>query len=299
MLQYVIAGVKLDIRSGPDVIIRERNAVLENFLVTGYRPSGDHRIQIEITDDPIADVDPESVLFDADAVWSIFRNNHYYRILSHPPAVPDPLWDARFDLDFSFGRISCGNRLKEISNGQLILYNPVVYPLDQILMMHYLAKNRGMLIHAAGWCINNSGWIFAGKSGAGKSTISNLIVRQTGTTFLSDDRIIVREGSDRFLMYGTPWPGDAGYAVNQSVPLKGFFFLGKGTRNNIQKLKPFDAIARLMPVVSVPWYDREKVALLMDFCDVLMKNIPMYELTFVPDKTIVDVLEKFIDKQSF
>ena len=77
-------------------------------------------------------------------------------------------------------------------------------------MMHFLALNSGMLIHAAGWRINDSGWMFAGKSGAGKSTISNLIVEHTGGTFLSDDRIIVRKIKDNFLMYGTPWPGDAG-----------------------------------------------------------------------------------------
>jgi len=299
MIRYVIAGVELFIRSKPGIEIRERNPVVENFFVSGHRSSGDHQIQIEITDDPIPDIDSESVLFDADAVWIISRNNHYYRIFSHPPAVPDPLWDARFDHGFSHGMVYCGNRLKEICNGQVTLYNPFVYPLDQILMMNYLAHIGGVLVHAAGWHMNDSGWMFAGKSGAGKSTISNLIVEETGGTFLSDDRIAVRKIGSDFLMYGTPWPGDAGYAVNESVPLKGIFFLSKGTQNDIKRLTISDAIARLMPVVSIPWYDREKVALMMDFCDALMGCIPMYELTFKQDKSVVAVLEQFINEPSF
>ena len=297
MIRYVIAGVELFIKSKPGSEIRERNPVVENFFVSGHPSPGNHQIQIEITDDPLPDFDLESVLFDADAVWIISRNKHYYRIFSQPPAVPDPLWDARFDHGFSHGRVYCGNRLKEIRNNQVILYNPFVYPLDQILMMNYLALIGGVLVHAAGWHMNDSGWMFAGKSGAGKSTISNLIVEQTGATFLSDDRIVVRKIGSDFLMYGTPWPGDAGYAVNESVPLKGIFFLSKGAQNDIKRLTISDAIARLMPVVSIPWYDREKVALMMDFCDALMGCIPMYELTFVPDTAAVDMLVHFVSEQ--
>jgi len=299
MIRYVIAGVELFIKSKPGIEIRERNPVAENFFVSSHRSPGDHQIQIEITDDPIPEIDSESILFDADAVWTISRNNHYYRIFSHPPDVPDSLWDARFDHEFLHGRVYCGNRLKEIHNDQVILYNPFVYPLDQILMMNYLALIGGVLVHAAGWHMNDSGWMFAGKSGAGKSTISNLIVEQTGATFLSDDRIVVRKIGSDFLMYGTPWPGDAGYAVNKSVPLKGLFFLSKGAQNDIKRLTISDAIARLMPVVSIPWYDRGKVALMMGFCDALMGCIPMYELTFKQDKSVVAVLEQFINEPSF
>jgi hypothetical protein len=116
-----------------------------------------------------------------------------------------------------------------------------------------------------------------------------------GGTFLSDDRIIIRKIGREFLMYGTPWPGDAGYAVNASVPLKGIFFLSKGEENSIRALTPADAIARLMPVASIPWYDREKVELMMTFCDDLLSAIPMYELTFVPDQAVVSYLETFIN----
>ena len=50
-----------------------------------------------------------------------------------------------------------------------------------------------------------------------------------------------------------------------------------------------------MPVASILWYDRENVELMMDFCDILLGSISMYELTFVPDKTAVDMIVAFVN----
>ena len=233
-------------------------------------------------------------VFDSNSLWSYYKKENDFYIVSRFPLYEDPIWIAGVQSSKQHITIYCSPETIMKPKNQM-MFNPMMYPLDQILMMHFLALNFGMLIHAAGWRINDSGWVFAGKSGAGKSTISNLIVEHTGTEFLSDDRIIVRKINNEFLMYGTPWPGDAGYAVNDSVPLKGIFFLSKGQENSIQKLNSSDAVSRLMPVASIPWYDREKVELLMDFCDTLIGAIPMYELTFVPGKSAVDMLSGFVN----
>jgi len=295
IIRKVIAGVDLLIQCLPGVEIREKSPVYEIFLAPEKLPANEHQIQLQISDERLPAVVKETLLFRADLLWSIHRDDRFFWIVLHPPALMTPLWTARFNHVFSQGIVYCSEYLKAIQNNKTILFNPVSYPLDQILLMHFLANIGGILIHATGWLHQHSGWVFAGKSGAGKSTLSNLIVKATGSRFLSDDRIIIRKAGHEFLMYGTPWPGEAGYALNQSAPLKGIFFLKKGEKNIIRELKPIDAIAGLMPVVSIPWYDREKVALLMDFCDAMMGSIPMYELTFVPDGTIVDMLVRFVN----
>lgn len=295
MIRKAIAGIDLLIEGDTNQEIREDHSDPGGFFSQGKRPEADHRIHVRVCGDPMPDFDMEKSFFAADDVWSVYQDPSFYWIVLKPPALENPLWAARFDHEFSRGTVFCGEKLKQNRNGRVVLKHPVGYPLDQILMMHVLARIGGMLIHAAGWAVNDSGWIFAGKSGAGKSTISNLIVEATGGTFLSDDRIIIRKIGREFLMYGTPWPGDAGYAVNASVPLKGIFFLSKGEENSIRALTPADAIARLMPVASILWYDREKVELMMTFCDDLLSAIPMYELTFVPDQAVVSYLETFIN----
>jgi hypothetical protein len=296
MIRKEIAGVELQIE-GEDARqeIREVDSAFGDFYFQKNAPGPDRRIKIQISTSPIPAFEKGSKLFSADGAWSAFKDACFYWIVNHPSALSTPIWAVRFDLDFSYGTVFCVQNLKINHNGGMIIYNPVSYPLDQIILMHYLARIGGMIIHSAGWRVNDSGWIFAGKSGAGKSTISNLIVEATGGTFLSDDRIIVRKIGNDFFMYGTPWPGDAGYAVNESVPLKGIFFLSKGEKNSIRKLSPAEAIPRLMPVVSVPWYDRKKVGLMMGFFEDLIAALPMYELTFIPDAAIVRQLQDFIN----
>ncbi|MFZ2631261.1 MAG: hypothetical protein WA081_08655 [Desulfosalsimonadaceae bacterium] len=296
IIRKVIAGVDLFIRSLPDVEIREKNPVSEIFLAPEPLTANDQQIHLQLSEEPMPVVEKETLLFRAGALWSIHRDNRFYRIVLHPPALRNPLWIARLDHSFSQGIVYCSEHLKDNRNGNTVLLNPVSYPLDQILLMHFLAKAGGILIHATGWLYHNSGWIFAGKSGAGKSTLSALIVRATGSRLLSDDRIIIRKTGHGFLMYGTPWPGEAGYALNQSAPLKGIFFLKKGNENNIRELTTSHAVAGLMPVVSIPWYDREKVDLMMAFCDEMMKSVPMYDLTFLPDESIIDVLVRFVNQ---
>ena len=59
--------------------------------------------------------------------------------------------------------------------------------------MYYLARHSGILIHASGIEINQKGYIFAGRSGAGKTTIAMQFLARHYAGLLSDDRVILRE----------------------------------------------------------------------------------------------------------
>ena len=73
--------------------------------------------------------------------------------------------------------------------------------------------------------MEGKGYLFAGPSGAGKSTICSFYQELEQYTILSDDRMVVKKSGDDFFMYGTPWSGEAGIAVNDSAKLHGMFFL--------------------------------------------------------------------------
>lgn len=296
MIKKCIAAVELVIDCDTEYEILDKNPVPSNFFNSKNIPGRDHQVHIHLCAGDLPTINKRNLQFHADNSWSIYNNTYFYDIIFHPPAFKNSLWVARFDNNFEKGIIYCSEHIITRQNGRTIIFNPVVYPLDQILLMHILSRIGGVLIHAAGWAFNNSGWIFAGKSGAGKSTLTNLIAKRGYGQILSDDRMIIRKYGHEFLMYGTPWPGDAGYALNQSAPLKGIFYLKQGDKNNIDQLKPSDAIAQLMPVASIPWYDRKKVEQMMTFCDLIMGNIPMYQLTFKPDEAAVDMLMEFINE---
>src|SRR5262249_20236905 len=69
--------------------------------------------------------------------------------------------------------------------------DPLEYPLDELLVIHYLARERGLEVHACGVRdADGRGYLFAGQSGAGKSTIARLWLGEPAATILSDDRVI-------------------------------------------------------------------------------------------------------------
>ena len=99
---------------------------------------------------------------------------------------------------------------------------------------------------------------------------------------------------DTIHAYGTPWPGDGKIAVNRSGELDGIYFLHKSSQNRIECITPRQAFERLMPTVSIPWYHEEMVRELFDFCEQLVKNIPMYDLHFSPTTELSSFLERSI-----
>ena len=115
---------------------------------------------------------------------------------------------------------------------------------------------------------------------------------------LSDDRIVAREIDGDFQAYGTPWPGEAGIALNECVPLSSIFFINHGPANRIKEISPQEALARLLPVTSIPWYDREVMEEILTFCEDLISSVPVYELDFKPSIEVVDVFEQFVSAQT-
>ncbi len=129
-------------------------------------------------------------------------------------------------------------------HGEFTVKNPLLYPLDQLLLMHLLSRREGAIIHAAGLALQGRGYIFPGKSGAGKSTLSRLLLGSEQVEMLSDDRVVARKIKGRFEVFGTPWAGDAGIAENKNFPLSGIFFIHHAGENTIKAVEPKTAIRK-------------------------------------------------------
>jgi hypothetical protein len=69
-----------------------------------------------------------------------------------------------------------------------ITLDPLFHPLGSLLMIYLSHFSSGFLIHASGIKENNNGYIFSGVSGIGKTTMSELWLKQ-GATVINDDRI--------------------------------------------------------------------------------------------------------------
>jgi hypothetical protein len=292
-LHFAISGKASNMLQEPDPAYRSFLGKANNHL--GHRPA-DIRICLELEGMP--DTENLEKLFDSGQSWSIFRDGAGYCLSLRPPAFEQPFWLARINRDFTEATVYCSEKLVSRRNGSPVLSNPVSYPLDQILLMYILARRQGALLHAAGINLNGKGYIFPGKSGAGKSTITRQFAALEDAGLFSDDRIVVRKIEGDFKAYGTPWPGEAGIALNKSEPLSAIFFINHGSANQIKEITPQEALARLLPVTSIPWYDREVMDEILTFCADLISSVPVYELDFVPSIEVVEVFERFVSAQT-
>ncbi|OFY52348.1 MAG: hypothetical protein A2X22_10150 [Bacteroidetes bacterium GWF2_49_14] len=92
-------------------------------------------------------------------------------------------------------------------SGSLRNRDPLSYPVDALLIYYLGLFNGGSIIHSSGIDFQGCGFLFAGPSGIGKSTIARYC-QLAGARVLHDDRILVRRCGDTVLAFRMPvYPG--------------------------------------------------------------------------------------------
>jgi len=164
------------------------------------------------------------------------------------------------------------------------------YPLVELTYLHLLTPHRGLILHACGLCIEDQGFLFLGKSGAGKSTMARLWMERGLGTLLCDDRIIIRQSDGGYVMFGTPWHGDIPAVSPASVPLSRLYLLAHDTECRLTPLRASDAVSRLMSCVFTTLWDEAGLVFTLEFLRGLVQRLECYELGFTPGPEAVDFL---------
>jgi hypothetical protein len=225
--------------------------------------------------------------FDCPPIWALYRRNgtsiikvqHEFPDLARTLVLAPPIKKA--DLYFA-----------EKSPRFL---DPFFGPTLELLMVHTLAEGKGAIIHACGISRNGKGILFVGESGAGKSTLAKMWDQEPGVVVLSDDRNIVRKKGDRFWAHGTPWHGDAKFASAESVVLERIFFLRQGKENAINEIKGIHPVSLFLTTSFPPFWDADGMVYTLQMLTDLTAQVPSQELTFRPDRSIIDFVLKEFD----
>ena len=166
------------------------------------------------------------------------------------------------------------------------------YAIDSILRIVHslvLAREGGLLVHAASAVRNGKAFLFAGVSEAGKTTISRLAPGDV--TLLTDEISYLRRDGDGYAAYGTPFAGELARAgENVKAPLAALYLLQKGPANTIEPVRANDAVRMLLENVLFFACDPALVGLVFDAACELVQHVPVYRLTFFPDARVWELI---------
>jgi hypothetical protein len=168
------------------------------------------------------------------------------------------------------------------------------YAIDSVLRIIHsliLARQGGFLVHAASAIRGKHAFLFAGISGAGKTTISRLA--PPDVQLLTDEiSYVVREGNG-YRACGTPFAGElARLGENRSAALHTLFLLQKGQKNRIERVSETEATRSLMRNILFFAEDAELVGQVFRSACEFVSQVPVRTLIFTPDQRVWDIIGK-------
>jgi len=167
-------------------------------------------------------------------------------------------------------------------------YDPLDFPVDQLLFIDLVGRREGILVHASGVSHLDRGYLFVGVSGSGKTTISRFWESRPGTKLLSGDRCIVRRAEGGYRVHGTPWGGQGTVGIPEQAELGGIFFLEKSDSIAVTEMSPEVAAMRLFRCSFPPFWDRDSFERQMSVIADLASSVPAYLLRFSLSEKVVD-----------
>jgi hypothetical protein len=173
---------------------------------------------------------------------------------------------------------------------------PNPFSIDTVLRITHslvLAAEGGFLVHAASAIRNRRAFLFAGISGAGKTTMARLA--PPGATVLTDEISYIRRDPSvlhGYKAYGTPFAGElARVGANTSAPLQALYLLVQGPRNRIVPVSKIDAARALMRHILFFAEEKEMVARVFDSVLAFVSHVPVAQLVFTPDARAWELIQ--------
>jgi len=288
---FSIGGVSVGVRGGRGADVA---MVTPLALFRSEHAPADIEIRVEWVSD-LREVGQQ--VFDSGATWRLYeRDERLHFDFSAPFFGEQPYRRLLVNGGYTEATIQLNASCSDRSSYPGVALS---YPLDELLIMHYLTQEKAIELHGSGIVrADGVGNLFVGHSGAGKSTTTRLWTATEDVEVLSDDRIIVRRDAfspTNMRMYGTPWHGEAMFASPNSAPLARIFVLEHGSGNVITRLTSSQAVAELFARSFVPFHRHEYVDSALVFLEELTNAVPVYRYAFEPDQRAVDKILHFHD----
>ena len=165
-----------------------------------------------------------------------------------PGAAPDfAVETTKADIDFERDRSA---REDETGGGPARQFTDGY--LETLAVCRKVAEKApdydAVLFHGSCVAVDGVGYLFAAKSGTGKSTHTRLWRELFGNrcVTVNDDKPLIRISDSGATAYGTPWNGKHRLSTNIAVPLKAICFLERAEKNAIRPVAKGEAYPMLL-----------------------------------------------------
>lgn len=149
----------------------------------------------------------------------------------------------------------------------------------------------GIVLHGAAIEYDHKGIIFTGISGSGKSTQAHLWQKFREALIINGDCPCIRMMDNRPTVFGTPWCGSSGEAINRRVPLETVILVKQGEQNSIKELKGNMALYAMLSNVLHSNFDERSLDLAIENLQSFIGQIRVYELTCTVSQEAVRIVE--------
>ena len=257
------------------------------FLVESARPE----IEVSAVWSELSPAATGVHLFDAPGAWHLTRSNgHCILDFFTPLRGGVPYKKLTASCDWSRGRVALHR--DAYRSDQPV--RPLDYPLDELLLLHYLSQRSGVIVHGCGIVDGTgAGYLFVGHSGAGKTTTALLWKDLPGVTILSDDRIVLRRREGRALMHGTPWHGESRLSSPASAEIRAIFLLDHGVANGFGPVRPAEAVADLVARSFLPFHDGAGLMSVVSLFEQILAEVPCLRYCFAPGPAAVEAVREW------
>jgi hypothetical protein len=254
-----IGRITVGVRSSSEAFLNLLEDRYAGFMDCTAAP--DYEFDVELT--PSSEGSPDDDV-------RVFRQNGHWRL-------------ERGDFRAVWDPVARRGRIRQSANP---------YSIDTVLRIVHtlvLAREGGFLMHAASAVRNGKAYVFAGASGAGKTTISRLAPPDAHV--LSDEISYVRKEADGYYAYGTPFAGElARSGENLRSPIEAVYLLAQGPENRTATLGQAEAARGILANLLFFAEDVELVQAVFASALDFVERVPVRRLTFVPDARVWELI---------
>ena len=167
-------------------------------------------------------------------------------------------------------------------------FNMRRFGLNNALMLIFAfagSSKQTLLIHASLVRHRGYGYAFIAKSGTGKSTqVSNWLRYIPDCDLMNDDNPIVRIIDGEAFIYGSPWSGKTPCYRKVKAKLGAIARIERSSENHVERLKPIEAFASLLPSCSTMKWDSDIFNAICGSVTKLVETVNIFTLHCLPNK---------------